>query len=136
MVRKMTDEHREANQRARDQNRAVGAYLRALEESRPRRGRRQTKESIQKKLDRIEETFESATPLKRVQLIQQRIDLEEVLAAMAETSPIEELETEFVKMAPAYSERKNISYRAWREMGVSASVLKRAGISYSRTSSG
>ena len=133
MVRKMTDEHREANQRARDQNKAVGAYLTALEEARPRRGRRLTKESIQKKLDDIEEAFEAATPLKRVQLIQQRIDLEQTLESMNEMSSIEEMEAEFVKAAHAYSERKNISYRAWREMGVPASVLKQAGISYSRT---
>ena len=134
MVKKMTAEHREANQRARDQNKAVGAYLSALEETRPRRGRRLTKESIQKKLDDIEEAFDAATPLKRVQLIQKRIDLEQALESMGETVPIEELEAQFVEMAGAYSKRKNISYQAWREMGVPAAVLKKADISYNRAS--
>lgn len=133
MVRKMTDEHREANQRARDQNKAVGAYLSALEETRPRRGRRLTKESIQKQLDNIQDAFDAATPLKRVQLIQKRLDLEQALESMGETVSIEELEDQFVEMAGAYSKRKNISYQAWREMGVPAAALKKAGISYSRS---
>ena len=42
-----------------------------------------------------------------------------------------ELEMEFVKAARGYSERRGISYAAWREAGVSASVLKQAGITRS-----
>jgi hypothetical protein len=34
-----------------------------------------------------------------------------------------------VKVAKSYSERQNISYASWRDVGVEASVLKRAGIS-------
>ena len=36
-----------------------------------------------------------------------------------------------VAAGAAYSERKGISYAAWREIGVPAAVLKRAGISRS-----
>ena len=39
-----------------------------------------------------------------------------------------QLEAEFVKFAKSYSERKAISYAAWREVGVSAATLKAAGI--------
>ena len=39
------------------------------------------------------------------------------------------VEEGFVKAAKSYSERKGISYSTWREVGVSADVLKRAGIS-------
>jgi hypothetical protein len=39
------------------------------------------------------------------------------------------LEAAFVKTAGAYSDRKGISYAAWRELGVPADVLKRANIS-------
>jgi hypothetical protein len=38
------------------------------------------------------------------------------------------LEDEFVSAAKPYSERKSISYAAWRELGVDAAVLKKAGI--------
>jgi len=41
------------------------------------------------------------------------------------------LESEFVKTASKYAQRKGISYAAWRELGVSADVLKKAGISRS-----
>jgi hypothetical protein len=33
-----------------------------------------------------------------------------------------------VGAAKAYSERRGISYAAWRELGVEAAVLKKAGI--------
>ena len=39
------------------------------------------------------------------------------------------LEADFVKTAAKYAERKGISYAAWRELGVPADVLKKAGIS-------
>ncbi|MHB1534624.1 MAG: hypothetical protein ACYC1D_08440 [Acidimicrobiales bacterium] len=44
-----------------------------------------------------------------------------------------ELETAFVKVASGYSERKGLSYAAWREAGVSADVLRRAGIRRTRS---
>ncbi len=34
-----------------------------------------------------------------------------------------------MKTAAKYAERKGISYAAWRELGVPADVLKKAGIS-------
>jgi hypothetical protein len=34
-----------------------------------------------------------------------------------------------VKSAAPYSERKGITYSAWREVGVPANVLEKAGIS-------
>ena len=45
-----------------------------------------------------------------------------------EAGDMSALEREFVKAAPAYGDRKGISYAAWREAGVSAAVLRRAGI--------
>ena len=38
------------------------------------------------------------------------------------------LEEDFVVAAADYSERKGISYAAWREAGIDAAVLRRAGI--------
>ena len=39
------------------------------------------------------------------------------------------LEVDFVANAKGYSERKGISYAAWRELGVEPAVLKQAGVS-------
>ena len=129
MVRHMSDEHKAANARARAENKAVSAYLAALESNRPRPGRRRTAESMQKRVEAIGEALETATPIRRVQLVQERIDLERALSAPSETVDISAIEDEFVGVAVAYSGRKGITYSAWREVGVPAAVLKRAGIS-------
>ena len=41
---------------------------------------------------------------------------------------ISSLEEAFVKVAKGYSARQGISYAAWRQVGVEAGVLRRAGI--------
>lgn len=129
MVRHMSDEHKAANAKARAENRAVSDYLEALESNRPRRGRRRSAEVMQKRLEAIAEALESATPIRRVGLIQERIDLEQEIVASGETVDISHLEAGFVDVGVSYSGRKGITYSAWREVGVPASVLQRAGIS-------
>ena len=129
MVRQMSDEHKAANAKAREENRAVSDYLEALESNRPRRGRKRTAEVMRKRLAAIAEALESATPIRRVQLIQERIDLEQAIVASSETIDISDLEAGFVEVAVSYSGRKGITYSAWREVGVPASVLQRSGIS-------
>ena len=42
------------------------------------------------------------------------------------------LELGFVEHAASYSDRKGVSYTAWREFGVPASVLRTAGIKETR----
>lgn len=129
MVRHMSDEHKAANAKARAENRVVSAYLEALESNRPRPGRRRTAESMRQRIEAIGEALESATPIRRVQLVQERIDLERALSAPSETVDISELEDGFVAVAVSYSGRKGITYSAWREVGVPAAALRRAGIS-------
>ena len=124
----MTSEHKEALAIGREQGRAVRRYLEALEQHRPRRGRKRTPESIRARLDNIEAQLESADPLTRLHLSQERMDLEAELASKAETVDLSALEDDFVAAAGEYGERKGISYAAWREAGVEAAVLKRAGI--------
>ena len=129
MVRQMTEEHKAANAKARIENRAVSEYLDALETNRPRRGRKRTAEKMKERLEAIAEALEDATPIRRVQLIQERIDLEQAIVASAETTDISALEAAFVEVAVSYSGRKGITYSAWREVGVPAGVLQKAGIS-------
>lgn len=125
----MSDEHKAALAEGRNQGRAVRRYLEALDRHRPKRGRKRTRDSIQRRLGRIEEELASADPLKRLQLIQERLDLTTELGSFEEQVDLSGLEADFVKAAAAYSERKGISYAAWRELGVEPAVLKRAGIS-------
>lgn len=129
--RQMSDEHKAALAEGRRQGRAVRDYLEALEQHKPRRGRKRTPESIQAQLTKIEDQLAEADPVKRLQLIQDRLDLQSELDAQENKADLEALEADFVQAAQGYSERKGISYAAWRELGVEASVLKKAGISRS-----
>ena len=124
----MSDEHKAALAEGRNQGRAVRRYLEALEAHKPKRGRKRTTESMQRRLARIDDELPNADPLKRLQLIQERLDLTAELEAADVKVDLTELEAEFVSAAADYSGRKGISYAAWRELGVDASVLKRAGI--------
>lgn len=128
----MSDEHKAALAEGRNQGRAVRRYLEALEAHKPKRGRKRTSESMQKRLERIDAELPHADPLKRVQLIQERLDLTSELGASSTTVDLSELERGFIEAAGPYSQRKGISYAAWRELGVDAAVLKRAGISRAR----
>ena len=124
----MTADHKEALAVGRAEGRAVRAYLEALESSHPKRGRRRTKESIAARLESLAEQMESADPLKRLQLAQEKLDLTDELARMDQAVDIGDLEAEFTKVASSFAERKGISYNAFRQVGVPASVLKTAGI--------
>ncbi len=124
----LTDEHKAALAEGRAQGRAVRTYLEAVEAHRPKRGRKRTPESIKRRLDKIEFEIGDADPLRRLNLIQERLDLRTELDATKETVDLSDLESEFVSAAKAYGERKGISYAAWRELGVAAATLKEAGI--------
>ena len=127
----MSDEHKAALAEGRNQGRAVRRYLEALDAHKPKRGRKRTPESMQKRLARIDVELASADPLKRLQLIQERLDLKTELEHANTKVDLTGLEEEFVRAAAAYSARKGISYAAWRELGVEPAVLKRAGVSRS-----
>ena len=127
----MSDSHKAALAVGRDQGRAVRRYLEALEAHKPKRGRKRTTESVQKRLEAVEEKLQSADPLSRLQLVQERMNLQSELATKSETVDLGALEEGFVAAAKSYGERKGITYAAWREAGVEAAVLKRAGISRS-----
>lgn len=127
----MSDDHKQALAEGREQGRGVRLYLEALERQRPRRGRKRTPDSIEKRLATIEERLLDSDPLSRLHLLQERMDLQAELGAMQDKVDLSELEEAFVLSAKSYGKRKGISYGAWRELGISPEVLRRAGISRS-----
>jgi hypothetical protein len=127
-ARTMTAQHKAALAQGRSEGRAVKSYLEALEKNRPRRGRKRTPESIKKRLSAIDAQLRDATALHRLQLVQEKMDLEKELAQLGAKVDLSALEAAFVKTAGKYAERKGISYAAWRQLGVSADTLKKAGI--------
>ena len=128
-TRTMTAQHKAALAEGRSEGRAVKSYLEALQQNRPRRGRRRTPDSINKRLAAIDAAYADGSALQQLQLVQERMDLQKELDAMGTKIDLSALEGAFVKTAGKYAQRKGISYAAWRELGVSAEVLKKAGIS-------
>lgn len=125
----MTDEHKAALAMGRNEGNAVRNYLEALRSNKPKRGRRRTRESIAARLATIDTELNSADPMNELRLRQERRDLQAELASIGEKVDISALENGFVAVGKSYSDRQGISYATWREIGVDAAVLKRAGIS-------
>jgi hypothetical protein len=128
----MSDSHKAALAKGREEGRIVRAYLEALETTKPRRGRKRTVESIRKKLAAIEKELASANPLSRLHLVQEQRDLEAELAHSGHSVDVAALEKDFIRVAKDYSARKGLSYSAWRAVGVSAQVLEKASIPRTR----
>lgn len=124
----MTDSHKAALERGRAEGRIVRDYLEALRSNKPKRGRKRTSDSINKRLAAIDAALPAASAIDELQLIQERRDLNAELASLGSGVDLGEIEESFISVAKGYGERKGISYASWRDVGVSAAVLKRAGI--------
>lgn len=128
----MSAEHKAALAQGRREGRAIKQYLEALGSRRP--GRPVTPERLRDKITSLESRIAGeADPLKALEMRQGRIDAEAALARAEATEDFGALESGFVEYARSYSERKGISYSAWRESGVPAEVLRRAGIPRTRS---
>ena len=125
----MSAEHKAALARGREHGRAVKNYLEALTANKPKRGRKRTPDSINKRLTVIADDLDNADPLNTLLLTQEQADLEAELGQMEDRFDITDYETAFVESAAEYGESKGITYNTWRKLGVEPSVLKSAGIS-------
>ena len=128
----MSDAHKAALAQGPEEGRVVRRYLEALESSKPKRGRKRTADSIQKRLGAIEDRLLDADQLTRLNLIEERRRLEEELSQADDTTDLAALEKDFVKVARSYGERKGITYSSWRAVGVSAATLQQAKIARTR----
>lgn len=127
----MSDEHKAAIAKGRIESRAIKTYLSAVAGKRP--GRPVTPESLRAKLAGLQQRLESESdPMKRLELVQARLDAVDQLATVDESLDLEAIEADFIRHAKSYSNRKGISYAAWREVGVTAPVLQSAGIARTR----
>jgi hypothetical protein len=128
----MTAEHKAKLAAGRNESRAVARYLEALEAHRPKQGRKRTSETVAKQLAAAEASLKTATGIERLELLQRQRDLKAEAERLSEGVDLTALEAEFVKVARAYGERKGITYGTWRDFGVAADVLKKAGIQRTR----
>lgn len=127
----MSEQHKAALARGRAESRAIKGYLNALAARRP--GRPVTKESLEKRLEKVNGKIDdTGDPLEKVELIQSRLDIEKALDEVTSADDLMSLQRGFIEHASAYSERKGVSYTAWREAGVPAAILREAGIKETR----
>ncbi|MEX2323700.1 MAG: hypothetical protein WEA29_08035 [Acidimicrobiia bacterium] len=123
----MSAKHKEALAQGRREASAIKKYLGALGRRRP--GRPVTPESLKKRVADLSGRLSSEQDaLRAVELRQQIIEAEKTLAEADTAASVDELEKGFVEHAASYSDRKRISYAAWRQSGVPAQVLKKAGV--------
>jgi len=125
----ITDQHKAAMAEGRVEGRVVREYLEALRNSKGKPGRKRTPDSVARRMQAINGEMQGANPVRELELIQERFDLEAELAGMETKVDPKSIEIGFTKVAGSYSKRKGISYAAWRAVGVEPAVLKKAGIS-------
>lgn len=124
----MSATHKKALANGRTEGRIIREYLEMVEATKPKRGRKRTPESITKRLAAITLELRTADPVTKVRLIQERLNLRAELAGMKSKTEIAAAETKFIRVARSFSMRNEITYDAWREFGVTPTVLKKAGI--------
>lgn len=130
----MSDQHKAALAAGREQGRAVRTYLAALDQNKPRRGRKRTTDTVARQLSRTESELATATGVGRLELLQRRRDLQAELQELDGDNGVDlsALKDGFVRCGREYAARKGIDYQTFREFGVPPSVLKEAGISRGR----
>src|SRR4051812_15167006 len=131
--RHMTASHKKALARGRELSATVDRYLQAINTPK-RRGRKVSLATLQKRLKAAQETARSGSGVAKVLAAQ---DVRDLKAKIAEsTAPgtvdVKTLEANFVKIAKQFSTQRSITYGAWRDAGVSAAVLQKAGIARTR----
>jgi hypothetical protein len=125
MARRLSERPRNVSKRRAETN-AVAAYLTAL---RAPKVSARSRPNLEKRRVQIEQWIaEELSPIREVELIQQRLDIDAQLARIDQAARLPELEEAFVKVAASWAQRSGIRAAALREVGVPASVLKRAGL--------
>lgn len=110
----------------------VDRYLTAISTPR-KRGRKVSRSTLERRLAAAQERTKSSVGVARLLAAQ---DVRALRARLTDGSgndgDIKSLQAEFIKVAKKFGENRGISYGAWRDAGVPADVLKRAGVARTR----
>jgi len=131
--RTMSAAHKKALAGGRTMSATVDRYLAAINTPKTR-GRKVTKATLTQRLTNTQTQAKTATGVDQVLKAQEIRDLQAKLAQMNATSgaDVKSLESAFVKIAKTFGQNRGIGYGAWRDAGVPADVLKRAGVARTR----
>jgi hypothetical protein len=131
--RKLSASHKQALAEGRTMSATVDRYLSAVNTPK-RRGRKVSKSALVERLAEARARAKAATGVDKVLAAQDVRDLQTRISNMSAASgtDIKSLEAAFVKIAKRFGENRGIGYGAWRDAGVPATVLKRAGVARTR----
>jgi hypothetical protein len=120
---KMTAKHKAALATGRREASAVRRYLEALEQD----GDRADTDKLRKRVEDLRGKIEGESdPLRRVEIIEQRLREEKALEDAQAAPDIEALEADFAEAVASYSERKGITYKAGANWGCPPQYSDRA----------
>ena len=131
--RTMSADHKAKLAQGRNESRVVSRYLDAIAAGKGKRGRKRTPESVGMQIARIDKEIAAAAPIRKLELTQKRFDLVSERERLTSRVDLSGLEKDFIKVAKSYAKRNGIGYSAFRELGVSADVLKRSNIARARS---
>jgi hypothetical protein len=125
--------HKRALAEGRAMSATVDRYLASVNTPK-RRGRKVSKAALEQRLAAAHTNARSARGVAKVLAAQQIRDLQSRIANIntATGTDLKSLEADFVKIAKRFGENRGIGYGAWRDAGVPAVVLKKAGIARTR----
>ena len=131
--RTLSASHKRALAEGRTMSATVDRYLSAVNTPK-RRGRKVSKTALVERLADARIKAKSATGVDKVLAAQEVRDLQQRIASMnaASGADVKSLEAAFVKIAKRFGENRGIGYGAWRDAGVPAVVLKKAGVARTR----
>ena len=111
----------------------VNRYLEAVTTPK-RRGRKVSKATLEQRLGAARTRFKTGVGVDKLLAAQEIRDLQARLTRLASESDVavKRLEAAFVKIAKKFSEQRGVGYGAWRDAGVPAPVLKKAGVRRTR----
>ncbi len=131
--RRMSAAHKKALAEGRTSSAIVDRYLSAINAPR-KRGRKISQATLTQRLADARVRARTATGTDKVLAAQAVRDLQAKLARANSTNgaDVKQLEAAFVKVAKKFGANRGIAYGAWRDAGVPAEVLRRAGVARTR----
>jgi hypothetical protein len=128
-TRTLSASHKRALAAGRTMSATVDRYLAAVNTPK-RRGRKVSEAALRERLGAAQVRAKSAAGVDRVLAAQEVRDITARIAALTSAggADVKELEDAFVRIAKEFGDKRGIGYGAWRDAGVPAVVLKRAGV--------
>lgn len=132
--RRLSPQHKAALAEGRTMSATVDRYITYINMPKTR-GRKVPLAELRRRREAARETVRTATGVAKLTAAQDARDLEARIATLEAASNGTngaKLEADFIKVAKRFGAARSVGYGAYREAGVSAVVLKKAGVARTR----